>query len=70
MKRLVAIGMLALIVVMILPGCDLLDRLLPPVPEPEPDCPYPGIVCDLLDGVDFDGIQDRIDGVRDCITGD
>jgi hypothetical protein len=56
------VALMLVLCCLVLPGCDLLDRLFP---EPAPDCPYPQFVCDLLDDVDT-GLGDRVDCVRDC----
>ena len=56
MKRGLIVGMFALLV-LACSGCKLLDAL---TPEPvEPDCPYPGVVCDLLDDI-TDQLHDQL----------
>lgn len=69
MRRLLGMFLVLGMLLISVSGCDLLDRLYPN-PDPNPDCPYPGVVCDLLGDLDFDGISDRIDGIRDCLTDD
>ena len=69
MRRLLGMILVLGMLLVSVSGCDLLDRLFPDT-DPSPDCPYPGVVCDLLGDLDFEGIDDRISGIRDCLTGD
>jgi hypothetical protein len=58
--------MLVLLPLIFLPGCDLLDRLLPP---PEPECPYSDAVCTLterLDRIDLGSLPDVFECTRGC----
>jgi hypothetical protein len=56
---------LILALLVVVPGCDLLDRLLGPSP---PDCPYPQAICDILDNADLGDLPDRVQCVRDCLA--
>lgn len=67
MRRLIGMILVLGLLIIGVPGCELLDRLFP---EPPPECPYPGVVCDLLEDIDFDGLGDTIGGIRDCLTGE